>query len=91
MSITSAFAFGFDPKYCASGCTRTWQQNPLLQQRRHPTYQAQLGFRLAMSIAAVDLAQARALIDRGVSSMPIGTSPAGRHRVLHSHQTMRWQ
>ena len=27
MSITSAFAFGFDPKYCATGCART-QQNP---------------------------------------------------------------
>lgn len=73
MSITSAFAFGFDPKYCASGCTRT-QQNPYFNSAVTQP-QAQLGFRLAMSIAALDFDHARALIDRGVSSD--GTRPAG--------------
>ena len=32
MSITSAFAFGFDKAYCASGC-KTDQAQPLFQQQ----------------------------------------------------------
>jgi uncharacterized protein (TIGR03790 family) len=74
MSITSAFALGYDPDYCAKGCVTT---------RPSPYYNVDstapfgdYGIRPAMSIAAQDIAQAQALIDRGVASdatMPGGT------------------
>ena len=73
MSITSAFAFGYDPAYCARGCAPT---------RLGPYFDAASSaaivpahMRLAMSIAAKDLVHARALIDRGVAAD--GTAPGG--------------
>lgn len=73
MSITSAFAFGFDPKYCATGCALTQQNSYFNSAVTQP--HTQLGFRPAMSIAALDFDHARDLIDRGVRSD--GTRPAG--------------
>jgi uncharacterized protein (TIGR03790 family) len=75
MSITAAFAFGIDPKYCASGCKPT-QSSPYFDAeiaRPHDD----LHIRPAISIAALDFARAKALIDRGVRSdgaMPRGTA-----------------
>jgi uncharacterized protein (TIGR03790 family) len=66
MSITSAFAFGFDTRYCASGCVST-QLSAYYNSDRGRPYDA-LQLRPAMSIAAANLELARALIDRGVSS-----------------------
>jgi uncharacterized protein (TIGR03790 family) len=63
MSITSAFAFGFDPAYCAEGCKVT---------KASPYFDSETGapwrdFRMrpTMSLAARDFPQAKALIDRG--------------------------
>lgn len=73
MSITSAFAFGFDEKYCAAGCHPT-SRNPYFNSAVTQPY-AEMRFRPAMTIAALDFDNARALIDRGVGSD--GIHPAG--------------
>ena len=75
MSITSAFAFGFDPAYCAEGC-KTTQPSALFNAPARLPF-TQLGVRPTMALAARSLDEARALIDRGVAadgSMPIGTA-----------------
>jgi uncharacterized protein (TIGR03790 family) len=73
MSITAAFAFGYDTRYCATGCNPTLT-NPYFNSGVAQPY-AELGFRPTMSIAAVDYDHARALIDHGVRSD--GTHPSG--------------
>ena len=66
MSISSAFAFGFDKKYCASGCKPT-QLNPYAGSNTHTPFQ-QYGIRPTMLLAATNFQDAKALIDRGVAS-----------------------
>jgi uncharacterized protein (TIGR03790 family) len=66
MSITSAFAFGADEKYCASGCKLTWP-DPYFNSSTSEPY-TDLHIRPAMSIAAVDFDHARSLIERGIRS-----------------------
>lgn len=66
MSITAAFAFGFDPRYCSSGCVTT-QLSPYFNSGSPRPYD-NLHIRPAMMIAARSLAEAKALIDRGVRS-----------------------
>lgn len=73
MSITSAFAFGFDPVFCASSCQLT-QPSPYFNSSvAHPysTYK----IRPTMSLAAASVGEAKKLIDRGVASD--GSNPAG--------------
>jgi uncharacterized protein (TIGR03790 family) len=73
MSITSAFAFGWDPGYCSHGCgsTRLSQYFDASTSRPHDD----LHMRPTMSVAALDFANAKALIDRGVQAD--GTAPHG--------------
>jgi uncharacterized protein (TIGR03790 family) len=66
MSITSAFAFGFDRKYCAEGCVPTERSPYFNSPITHPF--DSLGIHPAMTISAVDFSHAKALIDRGVSA-----------------------
>ena len=73
MSITSAFAFGFDPAYCAQGCRPT-RHSPYFNNDTRRPYR-DLGMRPTMSIAATRWLDAKALIDRGVASDE--TWPAG--------------
>jgi uncharacterized protein (TIGR03790 family) len=75
MSITTAFAAGFDPAFCAEGCklTRPLQYFNSNSQRPFDDF----GLRPTMSLAARDLASARRLIDRGLTadhSVTIGTA-----------------
>lgn len=73
MSITSAFALGFDPAYCASGCQPT-QTSPYFNsnvERPYDTYR----IRPTMSLAGASVDEAKKLIDRGVASD--NTNPAG--------------
>ncbi|MDA0824089.1 MAG: TIGR03790 family protein [Proteobacteria bacterium] len=66
MSITSAFAFGYAPRYCASGCKATAPNPyydsssiaPMTDYRMRPT----------ISIAATTLENAKFLIERGIQS-----------------------
>ncbi|MCA1978028.1 MAG: TIGR03790 family protein [Thiobacillus sp.] len=73
MSITSAFAFGFDPAYCASGCKPT-QASPYFNSsvtRPYDSYR----IRPTMSLAASGVGEAKKLVDRGVAAD--GSNPAG--------------
>ena len=75
MSITSAFAFGFDARFCADSCVAT-RLSPYFDSGSSEPY-ADLHLRPAMSVAAASFEQARALIDRGVradASTPTGTA-----------------
>ena len=75
MSITSAFAFGFDPAFCAEGCKPT-RPSPYFNSRARLPF-TQLRMRPTMAIAATSFEQAKALIDRGVASdrsRPTGTA-----------------
>lgn len=66
MSITSAFAFGYDQSYCASGCKPTrvspYYNNPSIA----PYHQFKI--RPTMLLGTNTFRQAKALIDRGVIS-----------------------
>ncbi len=85
MSITAAFTFGFDPAYCAEGCKPT-QASPLFGSSARLPF-AQLGVRPAMALAARTIAEARALIDRGVAAD--GSRPAGTAYLLSTTDAAR--
>lgn len=75
MSITSAFAFGFDEAYCSEGCAPTAQSTYFNSQQSDPFSTLQI--RPTMVLAAETMEDARALIDRGVAadgSHPFGTA-----------------
>ena len=85
MSITSAFAFGFDPAFCAEGCQPT-RPSPYFNSRARLPF-TQLGMRPAMALAARDFEQAKALIDRGVEAD--GSLPNGTAYLLSTSDTSR--
>ena len=66
MSMSAAFAFGYDVAYCAQGCKPT-KQSQYASARVSRPYD-QLNIRPTMLIAAEDFQQAKALIDRGIQS-----------------------
>ncbi len=66
MSITSAFTFGYDQAFTATGCNAT-KKSPLFNSNStHPF--DDLGLRPCMSIATNDFETAQKLIDRGKES-----------------------
>lgn len=78
MSITAAFAFGFDPASCAWGCKPTPFSRYFASATRAPY--TDLGVRPAMLLAADSIEEAKALIDRGVAAD--GTHPQGTAYLL---------
>ena len=89
MSITSAFAFGFDPAHCASGC-KPIKPSPYFNSNTSLPY-ATYKIRPSMSLAAATVDQAKKLIDRGVASdklNPAGTaylvSTSDKHRNVRA-------
>lgn len=66
MSISSAFAFGFDRKYCAKGCKSTAVDAYANSNSLRPY--DDFGIRPTMLLAARNLEEAEALIDRGVDA-----------------------
>jgi uncharacterized protein (TIGR03790 family) len=75
MSITSAFAFGFNPAFCANGCNPT-AVNPFFNQETIHPYK-HLKIRPTIMLAATNFEQAKQLIDRGVAAdetFPTGTA-----------------
>lgn len=75
MSVTSAFAFGFDPAYCADGCQPTRASAYFDSPSSAPF--SDHGLRPAMLLAGNSVAAAKALIDRGVRAdeqWPAGTA-----------------
>lgn len=90
MSITSAFAFGYDEAYCAKGCNSTRQSAYFNSATRKPY--SDLGIRPAMMLAGSSVEQARDMIDRGVAAdagYPKGTaylvSTSDKARNVRSH------
>lgn len=76
MGITSAMAFGFDPAYCASTSPSDSTRLSPYFDSESLTPQASHGMRPSMMLGAGTLAQAQALIARGVAadaSAPPGT------------------
>lgn len=74
LSMTSAFTFGFDKRYCAADRCQLNRDSPYFDYPTRQPYR-DLGIRPAMVIAATRFEDARALIDRGIASD--GTHPAG--------------
>jgi uncharacterized protein (TIGR03790 family) len=76
MSITTAFAFGFDKRFCSKQrCAPTRHSSYF--NRPSATPYTDYGIRPAIAIAAENFKEARALIDRGVKSdqtRPSGTA-----------------
>lgn len=90
MSITSAFAFGFDRTFCADGCTTTKFSSYFNANTRTPY--TDLHIRPAMSIAASSIEDARALIERGMradGTRPKGTAYLMRTNDLHRDARVR--
>jgi uncharacterized protein (TIGR03790 family) len=85
MSVTSAFALGFDEAYCASGCVPT-KPSPYFNSLTDSPYDA-LGLRPTMSLAATRIEDARALVDRGVAAD--GTRPQGTAYLLDTTDAAR--
>lgn len=65
-SITGALAMGFDPALCENTCARSKPSRYVASASSNPM--RDFGMRLSMLLAAPDVAQAKALIDRGVAS-----------------------
>jgi uncharacterized protein (TIGR03790 family) len=85
MSITSAFAFGFHEDFCAEGCAPT-RSSPYYDSSARLPF-ARHNLRPAMMLAAASLADAKALIDRGVRSD--GSAPAGTAYLLSTSDSQR--
>jgi uncharacterized protein (TIGR03790 family) len=73
MSITSAFAFGYDTAYCATGCRPTRLSAYFNSESHAP--EVELHVRPTIMLAGRSFAEIRAMIDRGVESD--GTYPRG--------------
>lgn len=85
MSITSAFAAGYDPRFCSEGCTATRYSPYFNSNSRQPF--TEYGLRPAMLLAAADFERARELIDRGASSD--GTLPRGKAYLVSTADANR--
>lgn len=75
MSITTAFAVGYDEAFCALGCKQT-RASPYFNSKSTRPYH-DYRWRPTMALAAERFADAKALIDRGVASdysAPQGTA-----------------
>jgi len=90
MSITSAFAFGFDRAYCGVDCAPTRLSPYFGADSRRPY--TDYGLRPTMSIAASTFKDARALIDRGVAASlraNSGRPAAGRAYLVETDDVAR--
>jgi uncharacterized protein (TIGR03790 family) len=85
MSITSAFAFGFDASYCADGCKGTRRSPYFNSPARLPF--TQLRMRPTMALAAESFERAKQVIDRGVASD--GSFPAGTAYLMSTSDSAR--
>ena len=85
MSITAAFAFGFDAAFCAEGCAPT-RHSPYYDSPARLPFR-QHGMRPAMALAATSFEEAKALIDRGVASD--GSNPEGAAYLLSTSDAAR--
>ncbi len=86
MSVTAAFAFGFDPpSYCAEGCVTT-KPSPYFNSRSGAPF-TDHRLRPAMLLAGNDLESVKRLIDRGVRSDE--SWPEGKAYLLSTSDSSR--
>lgn len=85
MSITAAFAFGSAAQDCTDSCRNT-TPNPYFNTFGSQPYDS-FKLRPTMSLAAVNLAGAKALIDRGVRSD--GSAPKGTAYLVTTNDAAR--
>jgi len=85
MSITTAFAMGFDAQFCSSSCAETRISAYFNSDTRIPA--DSLGVIPTMSLAASDIVHAKALIDRGIASD--GTTPMGTAYLVSTSDAAR--
>ena len=85
MSITAAFAFGFDLAHCGNGC-KPIKPSPYFNSGTSLPYTTHK-IRPTMSLAATTVEQAKKLIDRGVESD--SKNPEGRAYLLNTSDTQR--
>ena len=86
MSITAAFTFGFDPGWCSQSLCSPTARNPLFGQRQGAAG-ADPSVRPAMLLAATNLQDAKALIDRGIAAD--GTRPDGTAYLVRTSDRHR--
>ncbi len=85
LSITTAFAAGYDEAFCAQGCKPT-RPSPYFASRSHVP-STDFGWRPTMALAGQDFAAVKALIDRGLAAD--GTRPAGTGYLVHTSDKAR--
>jgi len=87
MSVTSAFSYGYAPRYCAEGCKAT-APSPYYDS---PSTRPWDDFRLrpAMLLAATSFANAEQLIDRGRRSDGTGIATPGRAYLVITPERAR--
>lgn len=98
MSITTAFAMGYDPRFCSTGCRPT-KEDPYFNSNSTAPYR-DFGIRPAMMLAGSSVRAVEELIDRGVASDdtdPQGTAylvstgdPARNARAVEYPLIKRW-
>jgi uncharacterized protein (TIGR03790 family) len=85
MSITTAFATGFDRQYCADGCGMTKPSPYFNSDSRAPF--TDHGMRPTMALAGKSVEEVKKLIDRGVAAD--GTHPTGTGYLLDTKDSAR--
>jgi len=85
MSITTAFAAGFDAGFCALGCEPT-QRSPYFSSHSRRPHEDH-GWRPAMLLAGKDLDEVEKLIDRGIAAD--GSRPGGTAYLLSTSNRLR--
>ena len=86
MSITSAFALGFDKRYCSAKTCALTQATAYFASNSATPY-TDFKIRPTMAIAAQDFPQAKALIERGIASD--GSRPKGTAYLLSTTDKAR--
>jgi len=85
MSITTAFAAGFDADFCALGCKPT-RQSPYFSSSSRRPYD-DFGWRPAIMLAGMQVSDVEALIDRGIAAD--ASKPAGTAYLLSTSDRQR--
>jgi len=85
MSITTAFAAGYDPEFCAKGCNKT-RLSPYFNSSKNKPFD-EYQWRPTMALAGSNFSDVKALIDRGIASDY--TQPQGTAYLLNTSDKAR--
>jgi len=85
MSITTAFAVGYDQTFCAEGCVETRKSPYFLSETSKPY--TDMGWRPTMALGGKDFAEAKQIIDNGLAADY--THPTGSAYLLKTSDVAR--